>query len=204
VGTAPHSFVLPGLSFHHELQLLVDAGLTPTQAIQAATSWAAEVVRKDKDVGTLAPGKLADVVILSRNPLENIANTRSVETVLQGGRVQPTGFHRTYTNPIARMAARGAPGEGFPRPQLDAVTPGAATEGASGTTLTVRGRSFVRGTTVIFDRAPLDTTFVSESELRAVMPERLTRIPGSYPVYVSSPKPGGGDSNAVPFIVKYR
>jgi hypothetical protein len=204
VGTAPHSYVLPGLSFHHEMQLLVDAGLTPMQVLQAGSSWAAEIVRKDKDLGTLAEGKLADVVILSRNPLEAIANTRSVEMVLQGGRVLPTGFHRTYANPIPRIAAHGAPGEGYPRPQLDAVTPGTATEGAGSVTLTVRGRSFVRGTTVIFDRTPLDTTFVSESELRATMPERLARLPGSYAVSVSSPRPGGGDSAPVPFIVKYR
>lgn len=203
-GTAPHSFVLPGLSLHHEMQLLVDAGLTPSQAMQAAGVWAAEYVHKDQDLGTLAEGKLGDVVVLGRNPLENIANTRSVEVVLQGGRVQPLGYHRTYTNPIPRMATRGAPGEGYPRPQLDQVSPGSAPEGGAATTLTVKGKSFVRGSTVIVDRFPLETTYISATELRAVLPERVTRLVGSYPVIVSTPRPGGGDSTPLAFIVTYR
>jgi hypothetical protein len=100
VGTAPHSYVLPGLAVHQELQLFVDAGLTPMQAIQSATLWSAEYIGADKDIGSIVEGKLADVVVLKRNPLENIRNTRSIDAVIQGGRVMPLGYHRDYRNPI--------------------------------------------------------------------------------------------------------
>ena len=63
----------------------------------------------------MTPGKLADLVILRDNPLEDIRNTRTVDTVIQGGRVLPTGYHWWYTNPL-RRTGEGAPGEG-PRPR---------------------------------------------------------------------------------------
>jgi imidazolonepropionase-like amidohydrolase len=204
-GTAPHSFVLPGLSLHHEMQLLVDAGLTPMQALQSASSWPAEYVNKQNEVGVLAPGRFGDVVILTRNPLENIANTRSAETVIQGGRVQPMGYHHGYANPIPRgSAAASAPGEGVARPQLDSVSPDVTTEGGAPTEITLRGRAFVRASTVMFERIPLDTTFVSPVELKAVVPEWLIRAAGAYSVYVSNPRPGGGESVVRSFFVKYR
>ena len=203
-GTAPHSFVLPGLALHQEMQLLVDAGLTPMQALQSASLWVAEYLRADKDIGSIQEGKLADLVILKQNPLEDIQNTRTVETVIQGGRVLPTGYHRSYSNPIPRNTLRAPPGGGNPRPQLEAISPSVTTEGSSNLTLTVHGKEFRPGAVVFFERIPLQTTFISATELQALSPERLLRSVGTYWLYVSNPRPRGGDSESVALIVKYK
>ena len=76
-------------NIHAELQLLVDsAGLTPMQAIRAATSNAARVLGAEDSIGTVAPGKLADLVILRADPLADIANTLTVASVMKAGRLR--------------------------------------------------------------------------------------------------------------------
>jgi imidazolonepropionase-like amidohydrolase len=83
----PVPYVFPGASLHRELELLVSAGLTPMQAIMAATKSAAELLGHADRLGTLEAGKIADVQLLSANPLENISNVRSVEMVFRDGRM---------------------------------------------------------------------------------------------------------------------
>jgi imidazolonepropionase-like amidohydrolase len=79
-----------GISLHHELQLLVQAGLSPVQAIQGATSLAASTFRL-YDRGTIAPGLRADLVLLSADPTIDIANSLSIEKVwLAGVEFDPT------------------------------------------------------------------------------------------------------------------
>src|SRR6185436_10165753 len=68
-------FAFPGFSLHDELQELVNAGLTPLEALQAATLNPAEFLHKEKELGTVEKGKIADLVLLDANPLENIHNT---------------------------------------------------------------------------------------------------------------------------------
>ena len=79
-------FSHPGIGLHEELAMLVDAGLTPMQALQAATRNAAQALGADS-LGTLEVGKMADVVLLSANPLDDIRNTRRLVAVVLGGRV---------------------------------------------------------------------------------------------------------------------
>jgi imidazolonepropionase-like amidohydrolase len=74
----------PGFFEHLEMQLMAEAGLTPAQIIQAATKNSAEFLGA-KDLGTLERGKWADLIVLGRNPLDNIMNTRSIETVMIAG-----------------------------------------------------------------------------------------------------------------------
>jgi hypothetical protein len=76
---------VPGYSLHRELELYVQAGFTPMEAIQAATIVPARVMGVDKEVGTVEPGKRADVIILGGNPLEDIHNSRKVEYVISNG-----------------------------------------------------------------------------------------------------------------------
>jgi imidazolonepropionase-like amidohydrolase len=78
--------LVPGASIHRELQLFVRAGLTPLQALQTATLNPAIFFGKTADWGTIAPGKIADLVVLARNPLVDIVNTRSVTAVVADGR----------------------------------------------------------------------------------------------------------------------
>lgn len=78
----------PGYFEHWELELMVQAGLTPSQAIQAATKNGAEFL-KAKDLGTLEKSKWADLIVLDRNPLDDIRNTRTINSVyIAGNRVR--------------------------------------------------------------------------------------------------------------------
>lgn len=80
------AFVLPGFSLHQELELLVRAGLTPSEALATATFNAAAYLEQTERRGTIEKGKVADLVLLRANPLEDIRNTRAVEAVVQAGR----------------------------------------------------------------------------------------------------------------------
>ena len=74
-------------ALHAELEALVQSGLSPLEAIIAATQNAARVLRAESEIGTIEVGKLADLVILDANPLEDIRNTRKIWKVIQGGKV---------------------------------------------------------------------------------------------------------------------
>jgi imidazolonepropionase-like amidohydrolase len=76
---------VPGHSLHREIELYVQAGFTPMEAIQAATIVPARVMGLDKELGTVESGKRADVIILDGNPLESIRNIRKVEFVITNG-----------------------------------------------------------------------------------------------------------------------
>ena len=80
-------WAFPGAGVHLELEDLVRAGWTPLEAIRAATLVSARSIGAEKDRGTIETGKRADFVILENDPLRDIRNTRSIETVYKGGRV---------------------------------------------------------------------------------------------------------------------
>ena len=77
---------IPGFSEHRELEDMVQAGLTPMQAIVCATRNNAELLGIEATRGTLRPGKRADLVVLAANPLDDITNTRSIVTIFHDGR----------------------------------------------------------------------------------------------------------------------
>jgi imidazolonepropionase-like amidohydrolase len=80
----------PGYNEHRELQLMVEAGLTPMQAITAATATNAEILRGDKQFGTLQPGRAAEFMVLDANPLDDIHNTEKLSAVWQAGKPVPS------------------------------------------------------------------------------------------------------------------
>ncbi len=80
-------YCFPGFSLHDELALLVEAGLTPTQALECATLNPARFFGTTKTMGLVKKGLVADCVLLSRDPLVDIRNTTSIVAVVQGGRV---------------------------------------------------------------------------------------------------------------------
>ncbi|MEX0977272.1 MAG: amidohydrolase family protein [Pirellulales bacterium] len=88
VGTdSPEPQVTPGFSLHQELELLVGSGLPPAGALQAATLHNAVALKQAEHLGSIEPGKLADLVVLSANPLDDIRNTRRIDAVIRGGKV---------------------------------------------------------------------------------------------------------------------
>lgn len=83
VGAAPNQ--VPGFSLHRELALFAEAGIPNAAVIELATRHAARVLRKDDELGTLAPGKRADLLLLTKDPLADIHNTRAIEAVVKDG-----------------------------------------------------------------------------------------------------------------------
>jgi imidazolonepropionase-like amidohydrolase len=80
-------YIVPGFSLHQELALLVRAGLTPIEALQAVTKSAAEFLGKSKTQGTMEAGKTADLLLLDGDPLEDIRNTQKIRAVILRGKL---------------------------------------------------------------------------------------------------------------------
>ncbi|MGD8817363.1 MAG: amidohydrolase family protein, partial [Acidobacteriota bacterium] len=86
VGVGSHG-QLQGLGYHWELWAMQSGGLTEHQALRAATLFGAEAIGVQNDLGSIEPGKLADLVIFEQNPLENIRNTNTIQMVMKNGRL---------------------------------------------------------------------------------------------------------------------
>ena len=84
---AYNSYVYPGISLHKELEQMVKAGLSPAQALRTATINGARLMGRSAQYGTVEKGKVADLVLLDQNPLENISHTQRINTVIFGGKV---------------------------------------------------------------------------------------------------------------------
>lgn len=83
---SPQIFNVPGFAIHHELEYLVDAGLTPFQALQTGTANPAEFFGRPGEFGVVKTGAEADLVLLDANPLDDITNTRRIHGVMIRGR----------------------------------------------------------------------------------------------------------------------
>jgi len=105
---------VPGVDLHQEMQIMADAGLTPMQIIQGSTKYPAEMLRKEKLLGTVETGKLADVIIVNADPLQDIKNLDKIDTVIQDGRVVELGYHSNYSSPFANVASGTVSIEGLP------------------------------------------------------------------------------------------
>jgi hypothetical protein len=78
---------IPGYSLHRELEIYVQAGFTPMEALQAATILPARVMGLDRELGTIEVGKRADLVVLDADPLKDIGNTRRIAKTIAGGAI---------------------------------------------------------------------------------------------------------------------
>jgi imidazolonepropionase-like amidohydrolase len=83
---APQVFDVPGFSIHHELQYMVDAGLTPYEALRTGTVNVAEFNKRLNDMGTIKAGAVSDLVLLNGNPLKDIHQTKNIAGVMVGNR----------------------------------------------------------------------------------------------------------------------
>jgi len=86
IGVGSHG-ELQGLGFHWEMEVLASGGAQPMEVLHAATMGSAEVIGHSLDVGSLEPGKFADLLVLDADPLENIRNTQSIHWVMKNGRL---------------------------------------------------------------------------------------------------------------------
>lgn len=206
-----HATMLPGVATRREMQLLVDSGISPMQAIQAGTLWAAEAIHQDEDLGSVEEGKIADLLILPRNPLDDITAYKDIELVMQNGRVLDHGFHYYFNNPIPWPAGNviSYADEGFgPVTEIPAsiegISPRAVVEGGGDISLIVTGGDFISTSTVEFDGQWLETELINPGEVRATVPARLVQNVGTYSVRVAHRKPGWGKTNTMYLIVKFK
>jgi imidazolonepropionase-like amidohydrolase len=86
IGTdVPFPFLMPGFSYHDELRELLTCGMSETTALQAATLWGAEALGMADQVGSIEPGKLADMVVVNGDPTDDIVAMEQIEAVIRGG-----------------------------------------------------------------------------------------------------------------------
>jgi imidazolonepropionase-like amidohydrolase len=84
---APGVYIMPGFSLHDELANFVEAGFTPMEALQTATSNPAKFLDMESSLGSVEPRKIADLVLLRENPLKDIRNARTISMVVANGRL---------------------------------------------------------------------------------------------------------------------
>jgi imidazolonepropionase-like amidohydrolase len=97
--------VIPGVSLHLELQRFVAAGFTPLEALQTATLNPADFFNRRSDYGTVEVGRIADLVLLEANPLDNIANTRKIVGVVTDGHYLSSADLEQLRNRLKQLAA---------------------------------------------------------------------------------------------------
>jgi imidazolonepropionase-like amidohydrolase len=85
--TAPGVYIVPGFSLHDELANFVEAGFTPMEALQTATSNPAKFLGMEASFGSVEPGKIADLVLLTADPLDDVGNTRKISVVVANGHI---------------------------------------------------------------------------------------------------------------------
>jgi len=214
---------VPGLALHHEMEMLVESGLTPMQALKAATSWSAEILegkskaRGDAKIGSIRAGNFADLVVVSADPLADISNTKKIERVMKDGRWVELGYHPEYytftQRPRSLAAATFAP-------VVSAIEPSKVTEGAPNVRVVLEGSGFMLTSLVRVNGVSVKTKFIDPRRLEFEMPasalERATPNPYFAPgpaqspapigyravsVHVFNPPPEGGTSNTVHQLV---
>lgn len=214
---------IPGLSQHQEMEMLVEAGLTPMQALKAATSWPAELlegknkVRGPAKVGSIRAGNFADLVVVSADPSTDISNTKKIERVMKNGRWGELTYHPEYvtlTKPAGALAASTF------APVISAIEPSSVKEGSPSTHVVLEGSGFLMTSLVRIDGISVRTMFRDPRHLEFDLPAgaiaRATpnpyRAPGpvqnvaiignrAVAVNVFNPPPEGGLSNTVNAMV---
>ena len=87
---------LPGFALHRELELYAEAGIPPKEVLRIATLGAARVMKRDSELGTIAPGKLADLIVVDGNPAKRIGDIRKVSLVIKDGNVyDPAALYKS-------------------------------------------------------------------------------------------------------------
>lgn len=193
-----------GITMQVELQMLTEAGLSPMQAIQAATSWPMEAWRKSKEAGTIEPGKRADLVILNRNPLDDISATRDINRIIKSGTVVDREGLANWKEPVARPSPTQT-GPDNPMIQLPFITEIAPDSFKKDQVhvpeMIIHGENFTPQSLVVFNDRSLPAKFYDEKRLGIHIRLDMLRQPGTFPLVVVRPGSGGGPSNPYYVIV---
>jgi len=204
------SALVPGTSLLQEVQVFIDAGLTPMQALQTITKNPADFYRQGDKVGTLKAGLDGDVVILDGNPLSDIRNLEKIHTVIKNGEALDGRYHSDYHPDFWRPAVdeAGTSSSTADPPSVSSVSiTSTVVHGSGPVDLVVKGTAFNRTSLVCLNGRPVKTTFVSPNELHATVPADRLPTAGTYTVTVSTawpvpmPGEGGGTSESKTVVV---
>jgi len=189
---------MAALLMHQALAMDVEAGVPPMKAIQAATLNVAKTFKKNKDYGSVEPGKVADLSIVDGDPLKEIWMTQNVKMVIMDGKAINIGFTK-YKNPIASFYSY----QSLPL-ELE-ISPLFLVEGSGPTVLKVRGQGgmwpFHR---VLLNGKPLPTSFVSKDELKATIPPEAIAKAGTYIVTLKCEGESFPESHRAHLVVGFR
>ena len=207
-GSDPNS-VLPASGVHTEMEMLVDMGLRPMEALLAATRNPAEMIGKESELGVIKPGSFADLVVVDGNPLQDITKTRNIKMVFKEGTMLKLGYNKDFRNPIPR------PFPDRPEPEIDDISPKVIAQPDAPLTLKVTGDNFLRTAVVTLDGKLVQTknamksggypeNFERTRELTATIDPKAIQRPGTYRINVVHDGMGGSVSNSVYLVVKFR
>lgn len=188
---------MAGLLMHEGMTMDVEAGAPAMTVIQAATLNVAKTFHKDRDFGSVEPGKVADLSIVEGNPLQDMWATTNVKMVVMNGKTIDIGFHK-YVNPIPEFNSWQQLSEHIN------VSPLSVTQGSGPTVLKVKGRGFWPFHVVLLNGRELETRFVNRNELDATIPPEAIQEAGMYKVTVKSRGEPVAESYPAPLVVGFR
>lgn len=217
IGGDTNGAKIPGSIVHEEMAIFQEGGISPMQIIMAATKWPAEAMRVIDRIGTVEAGKLADIIIVDADPLEDIRNLRQIDTVVFNGGVIDNGIHASYsvpfygydgdqrytindghwvaalkesTGPIRTRDAAPNP-DASPQPAIEGIAPTAIKRGSPATTLELRGFNFVAGTRVLIDGVSVPWEWVDGTKINVMLDENILSQAGRREIIVRNPEPLG-------------
>src|SRR6266581_2389163 len=164
---------VPGFALHHEMEMLVESGLTPMQALKSATSWSAEILegknkaRGNAKIGSIRAGNLADLVVVSADPMSDISNTKKIERVMKNGRWVELGYHPeyfTFVRPARSLAAATF------APVISSIQPSSVKVGSQSVRVVLEGSGFMMTSLVRVDGISVKTTFHDPRHLEFDLP----------------------------------
>ncbi len=186
--------LLPAYGVHAELELAIDAGLSPLVAIQSASLNVAKAWGKDKDFGSVEKGKVADLLLVRGDVMQDISATQNVDKVFLDGKAVDTSYHANYRNPIPRpMSDRYIT-------TLSQVAPAALSEGAAGA-VKLAGANFRPSHQVLVNGKKAASKFLSGRELEVQVPALAA---GTHKITVIDPGVAASESNAVYLVVSFK
>ena len=208
----------PGFILHDEMETMAEAGIPAMHVIQGATKWTAEAMRVADKIGTVEPGKIADIVVVDADPLSDIANLRKISAVVFDGKQTEPGYHSWFATPflggstdrsvvdnlswtqsLKRATFRQRDGGGAnsqlpdptesPQPAIESISPVMISEDSPTTMLTLTGFNFVRKSRVFVDGQSVPYLVVSPTELQVTLDENILKKTGRPDVQVINPEP---------------
>ena len=192
-GSDPGS-LLPAYAQHAELELAIDAGLSPLVAIQSASLNVAKTWGKDKDYGSVEKGKVADLVIVRGDVLNDISATQNVERVFSDGKPVDTSFNPNYRNPIPRTIA-----DRYVT-NLTQLSPASLVEGSAGQ-VKLAGVNFRPTHQALINGKKVESRFVSGRELELKIPSLKA---GTHKITVIDPGIPTSESAPVYLVVSFK